>query len=89
MDDWDGGWRTRFCPAATAADKLGRLITSQKLLASAGYRWAWGGGGGGAGGATTLLLMRCGVFQGASRLSGWRLDHQDGSRCRRAPLAPG
>lgn len=45
MDDWDGGWRTHFCPAATAADKLGQLITSQKLLASTRYQWAWGRGG--------------------------------------------
>lgn len=64
-------------PAATAADKLGRLIASQKLFATLGISGPVGAFWGGLSHtepphAITLLLMRCGIFRGASRLPGWR-----------------
>lgn len=81
----NGHTRTQTCsscstasaPAAISADKLGWLIASQKLLATLGISGPVGACWGGLSHtepphAVTALLMRCGIFHGASRLPGWR-----------------
>lgn len=69
--------RSQRAPAATAADKLGRLIASQKLLATLGISGPAGACWGGLSHsepphAVTRPLMLCGILRGAGRLPGWR-----------------
>lgn len=68
---------TTSAPAAIAADKLGGLIASQKLLAAPGISGPVGARWRGLSHtepphAIGPLLMHCGIFHGASRLPGWR-----------------